>query len=122
MFDGGAGEDRTVVNGSTGDDTLVVHPGTATLTGNNYAVSIANTETIIVLGEGGNDHAELYDSSGDDQFVAGFDDGVSYADLYGSGFYNRAEDFESVYAYATASETDTDTAKFYDSPREGADG
>jgi len=108
-FDGHAGNDRTVLCGSTGDDTLTTHTTSATLTGAGYAVSIAGTEIIIVLGEGGNDRANLYDSSGNDTFTAT----STYGSLSGSGFYNYAEGFDSVYAYATAG--GTDRANLYDS-------
>ena len=57
---------------------------------------------------GGNDVAELRDSSGDDTFVAKPD--VSY--ISGSSFFNVARGFNVVQAYATAG--GNDTAKMFD--------
>ena len=54
--------------------------------------------------------AKLYDSAGNDTFIAT----PHSAKLYGSGFYNRAVSFRYVHAYAAAG--DADVARLYDSP------
>ena len=58
---------------------------------------------------GGTDRAYLYDSAGDDVYVAH----PSSALLYGDGFFNQAYGFDRVNAYSTAG--GNDTAYFYDS-------
>ena len=108
-FDGLAGNDTAVLCGSDGDDTLVLRPTSATLTGPGYEMAVSNTANIIVLAEGGADIAYLYDSAGDDTLVAT----PTQAALYGNGFYGKAEGFRYVRAYATAG--GTDRAHLYDS-------
>ncbi len=72
---------------------------------------------------GGLDVAKLFDSPGDDTFVAGPIDGA----LFGEGFYNRAKHFEGVHAYATGGGLDgarldgsTGDDRFYADPIQGA--
>ncbi|MFH1918930.1 MAG: C25 family cysteine peptidase, partial [Planctomycetota bacterium] len=108
-FDGGAGRDTAVLLGSSGDDTAVLHPSWAALTGPGYRAVVTDTADIIVMGQGGTDVAKLYDSAGDDTFVAT----PRYGSLYGDGFYNRAVSFRYVHAFATGG--GTDVAKLYDS-------
>ncbi|MCX7425571.1 MAG: proprotein convertase P-domain-containing protein [Planctomycetia bacterium] len=108
-FDGGEGDDTAVLRGSAGADTLVMRPTTAALSGPGYRVAVTAAETIIVVGAGGADKAYLYDSAGDDSFVAT----PSCATLSGAGFFNQAEGFRHVYAYATAG--GTNKAYLYDS-------
>jgi hypothetical protein len=59
---------------------------------------------------GGFDVTKLYDSPGDDQFVAT----PTYGGLSGEGFHNWVKFFDAVHAYATAG--GYDVAKLYDSP------
>ncbi len=64
--------------------------------------------------DGGVDVANLYDTSGNDTFVARlYQDGSTALDdgaLLGTGYYNRAKKFEQVNAYATGG---TDTAQLW---------
>ncbi len=109
-FDGLEGNDRVVLRGTDGDETLTLRPGSGLLLGENYTVSVVNVELIVADGLGGNDVAKFYDSPGDDNFIATPD----YAELFGDGFVGRVEGFYAVHAYATAG--GTDVAKLFDSP------
>jgi len=83
-FDGGAGTDTATVSGSLRDDTLVMRPATATLTSEAY-------------------------QTGDDYLVST----PTYAELSGTGFFLRVEQFDVVGVFCRAG--GDDTADVYDS-------
>ncbi|HQZ66160.1 MAG TPA: Calx-beta domain-containing protein, partial [Planctomycetaceae bacterium] len=90
---GNSGTDTLTFTGTTGSETATLKPGTLDVTGPNYAVHADSVETVRVYGGGGtNDRAHLYDSAGNDSFVA--TPTSSY--LTGTGFYNSASGFRSV--------------------------
>ena len=103
------GNDRVVISGSVGDDTLWLYPHSATLIGTGYRIDVVNSADITFIGGGGNDRAYLFDSAGDDTFVGSATSGT----LYGNGFYNSVTGFDHVYAYAT--QGGYDRAFLYDS-------
>ena len=109
-FDGGEGNDTAVLCGSAGDDTLVMRPTTATLSGPGYRVAVTAAETIIVLGAGRRRQGVPV-RLGRRRFLCCHADATRT--LYGDGFFNQAEGFRYVYAYATAG--GTDKAYLYDS-------
>jgi len=109
LFDGGAGDDSASLLGSAGDDSVVMCPASATLTGPEYWVEVQGAEQITAEGGGGDDRTYLYDSAGDDYFVAR----PEFARLQGDGFSNCAWSFDYVFAYATGG--GTDRAYLYDS-------
>ena len=110
---GNGGTDTLMFTGTSGDETATLRPGRLDVTGSNYAVHADSVETVRVYGGGGtNDRVYLYDSAGNDSFVA--TPTSSY--LTGTGFYNSASGFRSVYAYATAGNAGGgDRAFLYDS-------
>ena len=121
VFDGLGGDDKAVLMGTAAVDNARIWPTEADLKGSvggsAYTARVANTETIILMGEGGDDTAALYDSPGDDVFeAAGPRAGgePAYAHLYGSGFYGRAESFR--YVTAVFDRGGWDRARLYDSP------
>ncbi|HQX52572.1 MAG TPA: hypothetical protein PLR25_21810, partial [Planctomycetaceae bacterium] len=86
-LNGGDGTDSLTFTGTAGNETATLKPGTLDVTGPNYAVHADSVETVRVYGGGGtNDRAYLYDSAGNDAFVA--TPTSSY--LTGTGFYNSA--------------------------------
>jgi hypothetical protein len=109
VFDGGAGANKAVLSGTSGTETVTLRPGSAVLSSAGLLVTIVNTGTITANSEGGSDVARLYDSAGDDTFVAD----PTYGQLSGNGFSNRANGFRYVFAYA--SEGGNDTATLLDS-------
>jgi hypothetical protein len=113
-FDRGRGDDSAVLVGSSGSDTVVMHPSRATLIGPDFRVRVYGAPQITVTGGGGCDVAYLYDSAGDDQFVGT----PTRARLYGDGFDNRA--FAFRYAHGYSLRGGTDVAKLFDNP-EGRD-
>jgi hypothetical protein len=110
IFDGLAGSDTAILNGTTRSDAATIRVGSADLSGPGYRVQATGVENVAVNGAGGSDTAILYDSPGDDTFSATYDD----ARLVGAGFEHRATGFQTVHAYATAG--GHDTAELYDSP------
>ncbi len=108
-FIGGDGDDRAILVGDGGDDTVWIHPTTVELAGQTVAVRADSVESVTAEGNGGFDHAYLYDSAGNDRFYGR----PTYASLSGAGFNNRVEGFGRVYAHAEAG--GQDTAYFYDS-------
>ena len=80
------------------------------MTGAGFCVQVDSFQHVTGYGNaGGNDRAELFDSAGDDNFVAT----TAYGALYGEGFYNRAYSFEMVDARSTRG--GNDAALLYDS-------
>ena len=106
--------DRATLYDSTGPDTFIARPKSATLRANNLSFSIeANAFRYATAKSklGGGDVAFFYDGVGEDTFEAG----PSYAKLYGPrrSFYNQADYFPVVEAYGNAG--GANVAKLYDS-------
>ena len=101
---GAGGADTAQLQGSTGDDTLIVSPGSASLTGAGYSIRARSFAQIDARGgDGGHDQALLYDSSGNDHFQGSADHAMlttpdAAASLYG---------FEYVRASASRGGNDT---------------
>jgi subtilase family protein len=95
-FDGLAGSDSAILNGTMTSDTAVLRVGSADLRGSGYHVSAASVEDVTVVGGGGLDYASLYDSAGDDTLRAMPDE----TRLSGKGFSLTASGFTTVHAYA----------------------
>ncbi|MHC4176686.1 MAG: Ig-like domain-containing protein, partial [Planctomycetota bacterium] len=108
--DGSDSDGRVVIRSSFGDDVLRLYPYSANLTGPGYCIDVVNAAEITFIGGGGNDKAYLYDSAGNDVFVATTASGT----LSGDGFRNCARGFDRVWAFATAG--GNDLAIFSDSP------
>lgn len=108
-FSGGDGDDRVVLVGDSGDDTVWIHPASVELTGQTVEVRANSVESITAEGNGGFDRAYLYDSSGDDTLRA-YEDRAEFA---GTGFRQEAKGFDRVYVYAD--EGGSDRAHLYDS-------
>ncbi len=113
-FDGGAGSDLIAMTGTAGDETAILRVGDVTLTGAGFTANAFAVENISVYGEGGQDRAYLYDSIGNDAFTAT----PLFAQITGTGFENRVEDFDFVYAYSIAG--GIDHAYLYDSTGDDA--
>ncbi|MBN2217026.1 MAG: trypsin-like serine protease [Pirellulales bacterium] len=108
-FDGKAGTDAVILSGASADDVVEFWTGRAAMTSYDYSVVVENVETITASGGGGEDMAVLHDSLGADTFVGKPD----VSEMTGEGFTHRAENFETVQAYADS--TGSDTAFLYDS-------
>jgi len=112
-FVGGFGADTATLTGSDENDIATLRPNSATMTGPGYEVQLVDVSNVTVHGgTGEDDRAYFYDSAGDDRFEAQVH--LDYAYIDGEGFHTRAEDFDRIYAYATAGGED-DRAYFYDS-------
>ena len=109
QFSGQGGSDSAVLTGSSGNDQVVMRPGSAEMTGSGYAMTVDGTESITVYGGGGDDTLVLYDSAGNDTLVAT----RGYAGMYAGTYANVAHGFLSMEARATAG--GLDAVKFYDS-------
>ena len=95
------GADTAYLFDSAGDDVLIGYATSSLLRGANYEFhyQVSSFETVIAYGNnGGTDSADLYDGSGDDLFF-GRD---NYGYLSGSGFFKRADNFESITVRSTA--------------------
>lgn len=106
-FYGRGGEDTASLTGKATRDVAALQPGTGTVTGNGYSMSVTSVENVKVYG-GDGDTAKLYDSSGDDTFLGK----AGYGRLIGSGFNNYVKGYDEVRAYASGGE---DRARLYDS-------
>jgi len=110
-FVGGGGDDLALLTGSDDTEEVVFYPNSATVTGPALNLELTDV-SVIQLDGGGNDMARLYDSRGNDYYVAA----PAWAELTGNGFRSRVIGFENIYAYGTAG--GSDYAKLYDSHRD----
>jgi hypothetical protein len=117
-FDGGPGADQAVFRGGDQDEMGVFYPDHGTFQGGTpgqpgaFFVNVAGVASITAYGGGGTDAVYLYDSPGDDTFVAS----PFYGKLSGPGFVQEAFGFALNYGYATAKNGGRDTAVLEDSP------
>ena len=111
-FDGGEGDDTAVLTGSTGDEIAQFFPDRGTFGDSEYLVTVNDVVEITAHGGGGTDAAFLYDSAGDDEFVAR----KGYGKLSGEGFALETFDFTTNYGYATTRDGGHDVATMEDSP------
>lgn len=108
VFVGNGGNDMAYLYGrSTGADTLALKPDEGKFYWTNFALSLNAISTIQAHGKSG-DTAYLYDTSGQNTFVAT----PSYGWFAGAGFYNQEVGFSAVNAFGAAGTNDT--AYLYD--------
>ncbi len=102
----GGGADTAVLNGSSGTDTMYGFNAYSILVASNILQYVVGyTDVTGNAGTGTGDIAILYDSQGDDTFVAG----PTTARLSGPGYSYRANGFDQVHANAFGG---NDTATF----------
>ncbi|MEX0726234.1 MAG: right-handed parallel beta-helix repeat-containing protein, partial [Planctomycetaceae bacterium] len=104
-----AGNDTLHIIGTPGVDNTTLHPGTVELVGTGITLVGDSFEAIDVASGGGQDRANLWDSVGDDEYVAT----PTSASLQGPGFINRVDGYRRAYAYSYAG--GFDTVEFNDS-------
>lgn len=108
-FDGLAGTDTVRLTGLDSNETAVIKPTYASLTGNGFSVSASNVESFVVNANGGNDALYLYDSASDDLLT------VKPGTITLSGGYSAtAYGFETLDVYAISG--GYDTLNLYDTP------
>lgn len=88
-FDGVTGNDSALLYGTSGADTLVMHPGDVVLSGSGYSVEVLATAQVVVQGREGDDTATLYDSAVTDSYVGSRE----YGRMIGGGYDNKAISF-----------------------------
>ncbi|MFP6678499.1 MAG: S8 family serine peptidase [Pirellulaceae bacterium] len=93
------------------NEQFTATPTSAQLTGSSFQFTVNSFGQVIAHASTGNDIATFYDSNQDDRFESGWD----YAELSSTeaGYANRAEGFDSVFAYSQNG--GIDLAYFYDS-------
>ena len=113
---GGPGDVASLYD-STGNDTLISKPAQTQLSGAGYsnnAFKFGRVTAYATAGDtgGAGDRAYLYDSTGNDVLTST----PVHSILSGSGYWNDAEHFDKVYAYASTDAGGTgDRAYLYDS-------
>ena len=111
-IDGLGSQDTLIFTGTPRDETMTLHPGQLDVIGVGYVVHSVSTENIRVYAAGGNDTAYLYDSAGNDMFVAT----PTYRELSGAGYDSYAKGFSNLFAYASTDAGGVgDRAYLYDS-------
>ena len=106
---GRAGNDQVTLTATAANESAVLRPTLAVVTGPGYEARLDGFSSITLHGGGGGDVARMHDSAGNDHFVAT----PVFAALRGQGFDNQVEHFNAVHAYAGAG--GVDVAKFHDS-------
>ena len=103
-----AAQDSIILHGTSGDETVLVRPGSAVFTASTFEVQVAHIPDITVIGGGGIDVAELIDSPLDDHFVAA----PEAATLAGPAYESRVEGFRTVHGYSRSG--GIDVAELFD--------
>lgn len=112
---GSGGTDTAEVHDTVGNDSFVGASRYAGLSGQGYLVQMRNFQEVQAHAQaGGNDDARFYDSPGDDTFHATPHEAILQGDGVQYQFYNRAEGFQTISAFATLG--GVDTAQMFDSP------
>jgi len=113
VVDGGGGTSTARLYDSPGDDAFTARPGDCTLSGDAYLLRAVGFRYVWAYATaGGHDLATLDGSPGNDVFLGDLAKG--YAVSYGSGFYHRAESFDSATARSAGG---VDVARLYDGPQ-----
>ena len=106
----GSGNDTVTLDAGWGDETITFTANAAEIQRPGMVGQFANVEDFTVTGHvGGLGKVRFFDSAGNDNFVRA----LTYAAMYGDGFYNRAWFYKEVRVDAGEG---IDVAKFYDSP------
>ncbi len=108
LFDGGAGADTVTLTGDQSNEKATLRPGSGTVIGQGYVVTLSKIESATVNLGAGRDEAVLFDSSGNDQFVGK----PLLSTLKGPGYSLSVQGAERISAFATAG---VDDAYLYDS-------
>ena len=101
-------QDSIVLHGTTGNETVLIQPGSAVFNSSTFEVHVANIPDITVVGGGGIDVAELIDSPLNDHLVAA----PNAATLSGPAYQSRAEEFRTVHGYSKSG--GIDVAELFD--------
>ncbi len=115
VFNGGLGDDSAALTGGAGPEVARFYPDHGTFGENGFLVTVSDTTAITAHSGGEGDLAFMYDSPGDDEFVAR----KGYGKLSGDGFSLETFDFMVTYGYATTKNGGNDVAYMEDTP--GAD-
>jgi hypothetical protein len=111
-FDAGQGDDLLRITGSSEDERAVIRVGSGMTTGAHYQVSFDGVEKVRLIGGGGRDQVEMFDSPRDDRFYGR--PGYSVLRTVDYRYHNYVEGFDRVYARATSGGTG-DRAYLYES-------
>ncbi len=115
VFNGGLGDDSAALTGGAGAEVARFYPDHGTFGENGFLVTVNDTSAITAHSGGEGDLAFMYDSPGDDEFIAR----KGYGKLSGDGFSLETFDFMVTYGYATTRDGGNDVAYMEDTP--GAD-
>ena len=103
LFDGGAGNDTVIFNGSSAIEAVEMWSNRGRFTGNGYLIDTNNVESITAYAGNASDTVTMTGSTGDDTFVSTPEpdsiDVTKYATLKGAGFSLRAEGFNTIEAF-----------------------
>lgn len=108
VFSDGRGNDVATIEGSPGDDAIQTTPTSAVVANSAAQISVAQFDTVTILGGGGNDVAQMYDSSGSDLFVAR----PGESKMSGPDYVVTVQNVPTVHGYALAG--GLDAAQLYD--------
>jgi beta propeller repeat protein len=109
-FDGGAGNDTAIFNGSSTAESVEFWPKEGDFIGNGYTVSVSDIESLNAVAGNSDDTITMHGSINDDAFLSLPES--DYATLTGTGFAMQADAFNHLDVF---SEGGNDQAKLYGS-------
>ena len=102
-FDGGLGDDTARLTGTSGNEKAILHPDHGEMEGAGWKVTVAGVVSTELVGDGGLDSVQMYDSVGDDHYESA----PGLTTLSGPGYLMSAADFTVCHGYGKAGGTDT---------------
>ena len=112
VFTGSEENDTVTLTGGPDNEIARFFPDHGTFGENGFLVTVNNVVEITAHGGGGYDSAFMYDSPGDDEFIAR----KGYGKMSGEGFVLETFDFMVNYGYATTRDGGNDVAYMEDAP------
>lgn len=102
-FDGGLGDDTAVLTGSATDENALLFPDHGELNGAGWQATVAGVVSTELIGGGGYDLAQMYDSLGDDHYESA----PGSTTLSGPGYELRVTDYSVTHGYGKYGGNDT---------------
>jgi len=110
VYAGGGAKDIVTISGSNGADTFTAGPTEGVVITPGYSTRVVGFENVSTTARSGADKAIFSGFAGADTFVGR----PTYSNLFGSGFYVAAQEFDEVAVQGTPG--DADAAYFTDTP------
>ena len=102
-FDGGPGDDTATLTGTSGSEHALLYPDHGEVSGAGWKATVAGVVSTEVIGGGGYDVTQMYDSPGNDHYESA----LGLSTLTGPGFSLTSRGFAETHGYGREGGVDT---------------